>query len=244
MVHMIKKPAVCLLTALSIAGIVPSPVLAFEVITGPIEQFMDSKGNGPFGDLVRELGKRLGEETTITVVPWKRVHKTWNDGQGDSKFPIMHWSSAENGYLNTEPFYYKRMVAFVRKNHPIPANIDETRQMAAAGILGFLAPPFARQTIDNAKQKVKDEAAALRMVSAGRADYTIIELETGIAAVERLNLADKISWDANQPLWIEKVGFELRNDARGNALKPRIDAAMKAMIRDGKVPWLTDKATN
>lgn len=213
-------------------------VYALEILTSPIEKLLDEQGQGPFGDMIREIETRIDKDITLTVLPWKRKSASWERGEGDALFPAIHWWTDQNGELNTEPVFFKRMHAFIAPTDAMPADVLALRDMDLTTILGYRFPPFIADNDIQFANKVVNEAAALNMVALGRTKAAVLELQSGQAALQRLALLGKVKVDIEQPLWIEKIGFALRNTKEGRTLKVQLDAAIRDMIKEGKLPWI------
>lgn len=85
--------------------------------------FSFSNNGVPMGidvDIVRELGRRMGIDVTITLMPWKRLLDKTTKGELHAAMSLFRTEEREKFAIFIHPIHYSTFVLFVKKGNEFP----------------------------------------------------------------------------------------------------------------------------
>lgn len=133
--------------------------------------------NGPFADLFRAAGARIGRELVFERLPWKRAQRNAGLETNIGLGPLTRTSRREANFKWIAPLFPMRIVYLTKKNSgPMVRNVEHARQLRVGvkrGSTGtFTAKqhelPNDRVTIANTQDQL------LSLLDAGRIDTWLV----------------------------------------------------------------------
>ncbi|WDP91626.1 MAG: amino acid ABC transporter substrate-binding protein [Desulfobacter sp.] len=242
---------------LAVIGAACTPVECRETLTLGVDDdfapFSFSKEGRPAGidvDIARELGRRIGVEFDIRLMPWKRLLTNLKKGQLDAGMSLFKTDERESYAIFTHPIHYSTFVLFVEKgrefNYTTVSDLYGKRIMIEAGF--SVGDEFDRAVAARKIQiqEVFKSAGVFQFLIKGRYDAFVNNLEV---TLYKLNNDSKLSKYASRITYLPRpvkarggAYFVLSKQGRlknKDALSRTIAGHLKAMEGEGLYSKIT-----
>lgn len=190
-------------TALALAcGLaMPTKAATLDIVTGnDYAPYADEKlPNGGFStDLVREVIKKIGAETNIRFLPWKRGYELAGSGEALATFPYVKNPDREAVMLFSEPLYIDISRIFSVKANPVPFTGEESlKGKTICNPAGYVVYPMIKAGLEAKTLRLQepgDMPTCVKFLDLGRADFIISSLPVMRTISENLGLTEKLTW--------------------------------------------------
>ena len=167
------------------------PLATFEL--PPFNFEKDGKAIGASVEFVEELFSRLGYETTITLLPFKRSKILTAEGKYAGLFTIVKSPERLKHYYYPNPITVNKNVFFKRKEDDLHWNTMEDLKSYTLGLTdGYSYPPVLQRAIDKGIisqidriAKAKPTYIQLKKLAAKRIDFFMTEVGEGVFYINR-----------------------------------------------------------
>lgn len=194
-------------------------------VTIPIPAYVQNNEKGQFLNLTRDLLKDSDFTPVFEVLPPKRARLTFKNGHWDGFFP--HLPVDKLNTLVSEPFYYKKDFIFSMKA------IDRVPQKGRICLTNGYPYDFDKIPKGLTQVNAHSDEACLKMMTLGRVDYFLCELQTGLISTRSLGLKNfHIYQKAISAL---PVSFTFQNNEKGRKALEQINSALGEMRSNGKL---------
>jgi len=204
-------------------------------------QAEEHSASGPFVDIVRAVCKRLEQDCSITLHPWRRALRLAEQGQVDGIFTVVRSPPREQAFHLTRMLVRSRYSIFVRQHSTFvysqPADL-------AGRLIGVYGPSGTSYALSQRLAPVPDvqvhltanNRRLLRMLDTGRFG------DEGLAV-----LNEDVAWHLLEEEQLHGIreagqfatvsyGIGLSRKRFSDAQFRRFEAALEALIADGSVP--------
>ncbi|WP_162305830.1 substrate-binding periplasmic protein [Oleisolibacter albus] len=218
-------------------ALLPLPAAADPVrfIAGeqpPFAYTQDGIMRGEIADLAREVARRVGDGSGLTLIPWPRFNReAASDGpllfvtvrRPERQAPL-HWI----GRLGQAD------LVLVSESAPAAISLDQARDQLVVVVTGSVAEQALQEAGFRRIEPVQTERRAAQLLSSGRVGIWATALETALSSYRALGLsADRL-----------KPGAQILPAELWLAATPAVDAATvrrwseawNSMVVDGLVP--------
>lgn len=191
-------------------------------------------------DLTVEIFSRLKKPIEISIVPSARALSMVEAGEVDALFALAKTAERERSLVYpAEPFVEQPIALYVRRDSPISFNGDvKTLSPYSIGIIrgARLSPEFEEALTKNAFPRLaeaNDYAQNVLMLALGRIDVAIGPRNSILFAAKQAGSLGMIR-ELPLPLSASSPAYlVLSKKGKAVHLAARIDAALKAMKKDG-----------
>jgi polar amino acid transport system substrate-binding protein len=187
--------------ALAYGLAMPAQAATLDIVTGnDFAPYADEKlPNGGFAtDLVREVIKKIGTETNIRFLPWKRGYELTTSGETLATFPYVKNPDREAVMLFSEPLYIDISRIFSVKTNPVPFTGEESlKGKTICNPAGYVVYPMIKAGLEAKTLRLQepgDMQTCVKFLELGRADFIISSLPVMRTISENLGLTEKLTW--------------------------------------------------
>jgi polar amino acid transport system substrate-binding protein len=182
-------------------------------------------------EVVRLTMREMGEEVSISFLPWKRAMLATQEGEFVGTFPYIRSAEREAAFLFSDPLYLVDNRVFVTRASRL--RYHGPRDLVgkvACNQLGAAHPPALQHLIDAGHiqlESPRDLSSCFRMMVAGRVDFVSINELVGEAAI-REAFGDLDRFTVTGPP-VDRVGLYLmvpRQSAGGARFLLRFNTAL------------------
>jgi polar amino acid transport system substrate-binding protein len=184
------------------------PADSLQLVTDrlpPFEDLDDDKAPGFSIEVLRQVFAIMGQDASFESFPWDRSWRMVYRGERDGMFTALRTSERERiCYFPDEPLKQERWVFFVRT-----ADVGKLKFSSFDDLIGHdiaVHKPadgvFEQPTVSPELWKFLLEhhnmvetfgtGVSFRMLAAGRVDYAVANLTTGIRYIDAMGLSEKI----------------------------------------------------
>jgi polar amino acid transport system substrate-binding protein len=208
---------------------------------------VESEDAGVFIELLKEIEKRIGKNFAVQILPPKRAHKYFQEGQLIGIFPSVFPCFAKKTgadtpcsieAANSAPFYMKREFIFFRKQVPY-MNIKDLQGKRVGLTLGYTYTDELLKNPNISFEYARGDVNNIMKLSLGRIDAFVVEEFSGIKAVQ-ISGAENIAYNRDAPLYSRKVYFSFQPSESGRILQKRFSDAIKEIKKDGTLKKILD----
>jgi polar amino acid transport system substrate-binding protein len=171
----------------------------------PFEDLGDDKAPGFSVEILRQVFAAMGQDASFETISWNRSWMMIVRGERDGIFSDLRTSERERLCLfPDEPLKQERWVFFVRTADVAKLKFSSFDDLVGhdVAVHGPVPGLFEQPTVSPELWKFLREhhnmvetsggAESLRMLAAGRVDYAVVNLTTGMGDVAAMRLAGKI----------------------------------------------------
>jgi polar amino acid transport system substrate-binding protein len=182
-----------------------APLRLVTDLLPPFENLPDVDAPGFSVEVLRQVFAAMGQEASVEYFPWSRGWMTVSRGERDGMFTVLR--TAERARICSfpdEPLAHEKWVFFVRtadagrlkfSSFDDLVGHDVAIHGPAAGV--YSQPTVSPELWDFLRQhhnfiETLGTGVSFRMLAAGRVDYAVSNLSTGMRAIASLGLSGKI----------------------------------------------------
>ncbi|MCG8668710.1 MAG: transporter substrate-binding domain-containing protein [Pseudomonadales bacterium] len=193
---------------------------------------------GILGDVVFQAAERQGIQLTLTpAVSWKRLLFDLKNGKLDIVAGALKTKKREKLFLYSNPVYYTSLNLYVRSDNQFtfeqPADLNNKRGLRIRGM--SLGQEMDRYAFDHLiLEETTDTSSLFKMVAAGRVDYGIFYLHSGLRELKRIRLKSKLVPLPN-PIAKEPIYVAFSKTSNCQAEIQRLSQEIDRMLQDGSI---------
>jgi polar amino acid transport system substrate-binding protein len=234
-----------------LVGLVAAPALAaapVKLVTGNgYAPFTDSKlpKGGMATALVRAVYAEMGRDVSVAFRPWKRGYQQTLRGEYAATFPYVASEDRKKAYLYSDPIFTVRNKPIAAADSDVTASaVDQLKGMTYCLPQGYAPASSIKKMTeggDLTRLKPNSLEQCMRMVTAGRADFTlantIVARSTATSVfgdMERVRFLDLTVSRSRLHVIVPKT----RDDAK-QAVE-RFNAALKTVRENGTYDEVVD----
>jgi polar amino acid transport system substrate-binding protein len=191
--------------ALSCERLEAEPLRLITGYTPPIDNLRDDKAPGFSVEVLKQVFAAMGQEVSFEEIPWNRGWMMILRGERDGLFTSMRTSERERiCSFPDEPMKQERWVFFVRTVDRGKLKFSSFDDLVGHDVAVHMSVPgvYSQPTASPELLKFLDEhhnmvetlgnTLSFRMLSAGRVDYAVANLSTGMWSIAEMGLSGKI----------------------------------------------------
>jgi polar amino acid transport system substrate-binding protein len=184
------------------------PADSLQLVTDrlpPFEDLDNDKAPGFSIEVLRQVFAAMGQDASFESFPWDRSWMMVHRGERDGMFTVLRTSERERiCYFPDEPLKQERWVFFVRTTDVGKLKFSSFDDLVGHDIAvhgparGVLEQPTVSPELwqfllaHHNMVETFGAGVSFRMLAAGRVDYAIANLTTGIRAIDAMGLSGKI----------------------------------------------------
>lgn len=201
-----------------------------------IPGLVEGPDSGFFVRIMQDIERRAGVDFKLNLRPTRRTQLAFREGKLVGYFPELHDSLPlpEDQLLISEPFWIKHIHVFTAlKQGRRIQTVSELEGLRVSVVRGYT---YGKEIIHNPNIKkvyVDSDIQSLKMLSAGRIDAVLGDIDSTVSALKQLKLLDQVYFTPDQSLYALDVFFVFQKTPKGRMLNEKVSQAIKVMKQDG-----------
>lgn len=227
--------------------LLPGIALAEKVvfISSEWPPYIMSENGKPAGidaEIALELCKRLGVESEIQILPWKRVLKTVEKGEADAIFAVRHNEERTAFlYYPSEPLNIEKTVILAPKGSGIKVTgLDDLKGKSVGTVRGYVYDPKFDTHKEIEKIDCNDDAELVKVFTKGR-----VPLAASCDEITLKYLCKKANFDAETVYVLNEtpsyIGFSKAKGENGKSLCDKFSEALRQLKQEGFIEKIQSK---
>ena len=211
-------------------SVMPPDELLFVNSEWPPYEYLESgEWKGTDVEVLKAVLNRMGYEIEIKECPWLRCLEMIRTGIADGTFTLERTKDREEYMIfSDEPISYGRDVLFHLRG--LKVDFSMPGDYRCGYVPGYAYQEYLKR-IGFKLVKVRDDETGMRLVSMGRLDLFMADLNVGIYYARKLGILDRISWTKPLRMYPSYVAFSRILHHR--ALARDFSKELRAFKREG-----------
>ncbi len=219
-----------------------APLMAQSPVTigtFPIPLMVESKDQGVFVELTREVARRAAVPIDIKVFPPRRTIDSFTRKKVAGIFPALDVTNP-GPVSKSAPIYMKVDYVFYKKGNR-SVSVQDLEGKRVGLTRGY---PYVKELTQNPKIRIEfanDDVTNMKKLAAGRIDAFVVEEKSGLAAIGKSGVTG-IEYDPAHRLSEQEVYYAFQPTPEGKEIAEKFSRALEAMQKDGSFGRIMAKA--